>query len=74
MSKLLKLTEEYRVDTEEEAKNAMEAFRRDAGEKGYTLKSCGYTRKEKKKKGEVIDSGFLIKVVKEIEGFWEEEL
>ena len=52
---LLKVTQEYRVDTEEEAKEALESFRRQADEKGYTLKSAGYTLKEKKSKGEVID-------------------
>lgn len=68
---LIKTTEEYRVDTEEQAKEAMEFFRQDAKEKGYTLKANGYTLKEKKQKGEVIDSGFLLKVVKEISTFWE---
>lgn len=69
--RLIKTTEEYRVDTEEEAKEAMELFRKDAKEKGYILKASGYTLKEKKQKGEVIDSGFLLKVVKEISTFWE---
>lgn len=69
--RLIKQTEEYRVNTEEEAKEAMEFFRNDAKEKGYILKASGYTLKEKKQKGEVIDSGFLLKVVKEISTFWE---
>lgn len=69
--RLLKQTEEYRADTEEEAKEIMEKFRQDAHDKGYTLKASGYTLKEKKQKGEVIDSGFLLKVVKEISTFWE---
>lgn len=69
--RLIKQTEEYRVNTEEEAKEAMEFFRNDAKEKGYILKASGYTFKEKKQKGEVIDSGFLLKVVKEISTFWE---
>lgn len=69
--RLLKQTEEYRADTEEEAKEIMEKFRQDAHDKGYILKANGYTLKEKKQKGEVIDSGFLLKVVKEISTFWE---
>ena len=56
--RLLKKTEEYRVDSEIEAKEAMEKFRSEAVEKGYTLTSCGYTKKEKTQKGEVIDFGF----------------
>lgn len=69
--RLIKQTDEYVVDTEEQAKEAMEFFRQDAKEKGYTLKANGYTLKEKKQKGEVVDSGFLLKVVKEISTFWE---
>lgn len=68
---LLKVTEEYRVDTETQAKEAMERFRVEAAEKGYSVGSCGYTYKEKKSKGEVIDSGYLVKVVKNFGGFWE---
>lgn len=69
--RLLKKTEEYRVDSEIEAKEAMEKFRSEAVEKGYTLTSCGYTKKEKTQKGEVIDFGFHIKVVKTYSSFWE---
>lgn len=69
--RLIKRTEEYRVETEDEAKEVMEHFRQDAKENGYILKASGYTLKEKKQKGEVIDSGFLLKVVKEISTFWE---
>lgn len=67
----LKVTEEYRVDTELEAKAAMEGFRNEATQEGYVLNSCGYTRKEKKAKGEIIDEGYLIKVVKTYGGFWD---
>ena len=68
---LLKVTEEYRVDSETQAKEAMEKFRREAAEHGYSIGSCGYTYKEKKSKGEVIDDGYLVKVVKIYGGFWE---
>lgn len=68
---LLKVTQEYRVDTEEEAKEALESFRKQADEKGYILKSAGYTLKEKKSKGEVIDRGYLVKVAEEFGTFWE---
>lgn len=69
--RLLKKTEEYRVDSEIEAKEAMEEFRSAAATEGYTLGSCGYTYKEKKAKGEVIDSAFCVKVVKVYGGIWE---
>ncbi len=67
----LKETLELRVSTEEEAKEAMENFRQKAAAEGYVLGSCGYTYKEKKKNGEVYDSGFLVKIVKIFGGFWD---
>ena len=69
--RLLKRTEEYRVDTEEEAKEVMEQFCCEAATNGYTIGSCGYTKKEKKAKGEIIDEGFLVKCVKIYGGFFE---
>lgn len=69
--RIIKQTDEYRVDTEDEAKEAMEFFRNDAKEKNYVLKSSGYTLKQKKAKGEIVDEGYLIKVVKEIDEFWD---
>jgi len=67
----LKITEEYRVDTELEAKEAMEEFRQQAVREGWILNACGYTHKEKKAKGEIVDEGYLLKVVKIYGGFWE---
>lgn len=58
--RLLKVTEEYRTGTEQEA-----------NEKGYMLGACGFTYKDKKSKGEIIDDGYLIKVVKKFSTFWE---
>lgn len=69
--RLLKVTEEYRVDSEIEAKEVMEQFRSEAPANGYSIGSCGYTYKEKKAKGETIDSAFLVKVVKIYGGIWE---
>ena len=68
---LLKKTEEYRVDSEIEAKEAMEKFRSEAAEKGYSVGSCGYTYKEKKAKGEVIDEAWIVKVVKIYGTVWD---
>lgn len=69
--RLLKVTEEYRTGTEQEAKDAIEQFRKEANEKGYMLGACGFTYKDKKSKGEIIDDGYLIKVVKKFSTFWE---
>lgn len=69
--RVLKVTEEYRVDSEIEAKEAMEEFRSAAASNGYSVGSCGYTYKEKKAKGEVIDEAWVVKVVKVYGGVWE---
>lgn len=69
--RLLKVTEEYRADSEQEAKEAIERFRQEANEKGYMLGACGFTYKDKKSKGEVIDEGYLIKAVKIFSKFWD---
>lgn len=72
MSKMLNQTTEiYRVDTEEEVQAFIEEAKADAIANGYVLKSCSYTIKEKKAKGEVIDSAYQVKVVKDYSGFWE---
>ena len=48
-----------------------EDFKEQARKEGYTLNSFAYTKKEKKSKGEVIDDGYLVKVVKVYGGFWD---
>lgn len=70
--RILKQTEEYRADTEEEAKEIMEKFRAEAPAKEYTLGASGYTYKTKKAKGEIIDEAWVVKVVKVIGGVWDE--
>lgn len=67
----LKVTAEYRAESEEEAKQMNEDFKKEAREKGYILNSFAYTKKEKKSKGEIIDDGYLVKVVKVYGGFWD---
>lgn len=69
--RMLKVTAEYRAESEEEAKQMNEDFKSEAKEKGYVLNSFAYTKKEKKSKGEVIDDGYLVKVVKVYGGFWD---
>ena len=49
-----KETTEIICFTEEEAKQVIENYRKDACEKGFTIGSAGYTYKTKKAKGEII--------------------
>lgn len=69
--RLLKVTAEYRAESEEEAKQMNEDFKEEARKQGYILNSFSYTKKEKKSKGNTIDDGYLVKVVKIYGGFWD---
>ena len=71
MRHLNQVAEVYRIDTEEEVKNFIEEVKDDALEEGYVLKSCAYTLKEKKLKGEVVDSAYQVKIVKDFSTFWD---
>lgn len=71
MKYLNQVTEVYRVDTEPEVQAFIEELKADAIEEGYILKSCAYTLKEKKAKGEVVDSAYQVKVVKDFANFWD---
>jgi len=61
---IMKQTDEIRVDTEEEAKALIENFKAQADANGYEIVSYTSTLKEKKSKGEVIDSYYIVKIVK----------
>ena len=69
--RLLKVTEEYRAESEQEVKEMNEQFKERAKTEGYVLSAFSYTKKEKKSKGEVIDDGYLVKVAKVYGGFWD---
>ena len=71
--RLYKVTEEYVADSEQEAVNIIEAFRKDAAEKGYTLGNCSYTYKTKKAKGEIIGECWTVVVKKILGGIWDAE-
>lgn len=71
MKVINQITEVYRIDSEEEVRAFNEELKAEALDGGYILKSYSYTLKEKKSKGEVIDSAYQVKVVKEFSGFWE---
>lgn len=62
MSKyLLSVTENYRIDSEEEAKNLIEEAR---GDSTYTLSKYTNQYKEKKQKGEVVDAYHKVSLTK----------
>ena len=60
----MKQTDEIRVDTEEQAKALIEKFKEKAAIDGYEITNYSSTLKEKKSKGEVIDSYYIVKIVK----------
>ncbi len=68
---LIKQTDEYVVDTEEEAIKMIEAFRQQAAENGYMLGASGYTYKCKKAKGEIVDELYVVKISKVFGGVWD---
>lgn len=70
--RILKTTEEYRTNSEVEAKEAMERFRAEAKEKGYHINKSGYTYKAKKSKGDIIDEAWIVSITKEFSSVWEE--
>lgn len=70
--RLLKETIELRADSELEAKELIEEYRKNATEKGYTIGAAGYTYKTKKAKGEIIDEAWICKIVQNFSGIWEE--
>lgn len=71
--RLYKVTEEYVADSEQEAVNIIEAFRKDAADKGYVLGGCSYAYKTKKVKGEIVDEAWPTKIVKILGGIWDAE-
>lgn len=71
MKVINQITEVYRVDTEEEVRAFNEELKAEALDEGYILKSYSYTLKEKKSKGEIVDSAYQVKVIKEFSSFWD---
>lgn len=73
--KTLKITTEARAYTEEEAKEYIDEFRSKASTSvpNYIAGAASFTYKTKKKKGEVISDGYLVKVTKIYNDFWDTE-
>lgn len=62
MKQLLKTTDVYRVETEEDAMNLIQKFKDNQTVEGYTVTKSGYVLKTKKSKGEIIESWFIATV------------
>lgn len=71
MKYILEVTETYRVDTEEEVATLIEEFKTNAIDEGYIPKGYTSNLKEKKSKGEVVDTGYCVKLNKIYGSFWE---
>ena len=61
---LLKTTDVYRVDTEEEAMTMIENAKNEQISGGYSVTKSGYTMKTKKSKGEIVDISFRVSIEK----------
>lgn len=70
--KLLTMTLEQRAYSEEEAKEYIEAFRKEAKEKGYTTKSASWTRKVKTKNKVEVAEAWVVKCVAVYDTVWDE--
>lgn len=69
--KSLKRTEEYRAETEKEAKDFVEEIKKESKEKGFEVTAYSIARKEKKSKGEIVDECYVIKIVKTYSPIWD---
>ena len=67
MKILMKTTDVYRVDNEDEAMRLIEEFKSNQNSEGYTLTKSGYVLKNKKSKGEIIDEWAVVTVEKTFE-------
>ncbi len=70
--RLIKQTEEYVVDSEEEAIRIIKNFKDAAASNGYILGASGYTYKTKKAKGEIIGEVWVCKITKILGGVWDD--
>ena len=64
MKILMKTTEVYRADNEEEAVQMINEYKDRQLDEGFTLSKSGYVLKTKKSKGEIIDSWTVVTIEK----------
>ena len=60
MKILLKTTDVYRVDDEDEAVRLIEDFKSRQNSEAYSLTKSGYVLKNKKQKGEIVDEWAVV--------------
>lgn len=65
MGELMKRTEEWRVDTEEQATALIDQAKEKESTEGYELTSYKMVKKNKKQKGEIIDEWVVVTLVKQ---------
>lgn len=65
MGELCKKTEEWRVNNEAEAQALIDQAKRDPEGEGYELVSYKMVKKDKKSKGEIVDSWIIVTLVKQ---------
>lgn len=68
---LLETTMKIRVGSETAARDAIDSYRKEAVEKGYTIKKASYEHKTKKSKGEIIDECWVVTVTQIFGSLWE---
>lgn len=69
----LKITEEFKAYTEEEAIQALNDLRANQTKEGYTLGANGYKYKTKKAKGEVVGEAWIVTATKIFGEVWGDE-
>ena len=65
MGELCKKTEEWRVNNEAEAQVLIDQAKKDPEGEGYELVSYKMVKKDKKSKGEIVDSWIIVTLVKQ---------
>lgn len=69
MTRMLKVIESYRADSEDEVNDLIESAKADSS---FDLAKYSSEYKEKKSKGDVVDSGFIVTLTKVYSQMWEE--
>lgn len=69
MTRMLKVVESYRADSEDEVNDLIESAKADSS---FDLAKYSSEYKEKKSKGDVVDSGFIVTLTKVYSQMWEE--
>ena len=70
--KRLKVTEEYRAYSEQEAIDALNEARAKQNTEGYTLGANGYKYKTKKAKGQIVGEAWVVSITKVYDEVWDE--